>query len=256
MLRRPRARLRGSVRTLLLAAAAVAGLVTVPAMSATAITGGTPDGEGHPNVAVILFYDKADHLRYRCTATLVTPTVLVTAAHCTADTVGKTIVSFSSTIAEAPPSGIPTAPDAAADGSSQTGYTQSGAYHRLARPHVVLRHAGRPPAVLRLHRPQELERRRRRRARRPVTGITPATIAPAGYLDTDPEVAARAHALHDRRLRHRGPQAAQRPAEAGADVLPADPPRRRGPGSEADAADPPGQRQLQRHARHRWLVLR
>ena len=184
MLRRPRARLRGSVRTLLLAATAVAGLVTVPAMSATAITGGTPDGEGHPNVAVILFYDQADHLRYRCTATLVTPTVLVTAAHCTADTVGKTIVSFSSTISETAPNGIPVAPDVAADGSSQTGYTQTGPItddrgrtwyfgtqdaHPEYSDFTDLKNWNDVGVVV---------------LSAPVSGITPATIAPAGYLDT------------------------------------------------------------------------
>ena len=57
-----------------------------------------------------------------------TPTVLVTAAHCTAVAAGKTIVNFDSTVAEAAPSGIPTATDVAADGSSQTGFTQAGKF--------------------------------------------------------------------------------------------------------------------------------
>ena len=171
---------------MLLAMAAMAGLVTVPALTATAITGGAPDGEGHPNVAIILFYDEADHLRYRCSATLVTPTVLVTAAHCTADTVGKTIVSFSSKIAEAPPSGIPTAPDAAADGTSQTGYTQSGVFTdargrtwymgtQYAHPEYSdftdLKNWNDVGVVV---------------LDTPVTGIAPAKIAPAGYLDRIP----------------------------------------------------------------------
>ena len=42
---------------------------------------GTPDGETHPNVGLIAFYDATG--RYRCSATLVSPTVLLTAAHCT-----------------------------------------------------------------------------------------------------------------------------------------------------------------------------
>jgi hypothetical protein len=187
MLRRPRTGLRGSLRTLLLAATAVAGLVTVPAMSATAITGGTPDGEGHPNVGVILFYDKADHFRYRCTATLVTPTVLVTAAHCTADTVGKTIVSFSSTISETAPSGIPTATDAAADGSSKTGYTQSGVFtdsrNRVWRFGTQAAH----PAYSDFTDLKNWNDVGVVVLDTPVTGIAPAKVAPAGYLDRIPK---------------------------------------------------------------------
>ena len=76
---------------------------------AQASTGGTPDGELHPNVGLIAFYDSTG--RYRCSATLVSPTVLLTAAHCTAGTLGRTAVTFDSVIAEAPPSPLPTAAD-------------------------------------------------------------------------------------------------------------------------------------------------
>jgi len=51
------------------------------------VTGGSPDGEGHPNVAMIVFYDPDG--RFRCSATLVSPTVVLTAAHCTAGTLGR-----------------------------------------------------------------------------------------------------------------------------------------------------------------------
>lgn len=176
--------MRKSVRKTALVAAAGAALVTMPAVGAQAITGGEADGNGHPNVALITFYDGADHFRYRCSATLVAPSVLVTAAHCTDGQAGKTIATFTSDIADAPPSGIPTAPDVAADGTSQTGFTQTGTftdargrtwYAGTAHTHpdysgftdlanwndvgvVVLDDA---PA-----------------------GISPAAVAPAGYLDT------------------------------------------------------------------------
>src|SRR3954447_22049322 len=87
---------------------------------AVASTGGTPDGELHPNVALILAYHD-DGNRYRCTATLVREDLLLTAAHCTDGVVGKTLVTFDSTIVAGttPPA---TAPFPAA-GDPSVGYT-------------------------------------------------------------------------------------------------------------------------------------
>jgi len=94
------------------------GLTAGTALTAAAITGGTADGERHPNVGLIAFYDPAG--RFRCSATLVTPTVVLTAAHCTTGTLGRTLVTFRSVIAiEGPISGLPVAANPAA------GYTQA-----------------------------------------------------------------------------------------------------------------------------------
>lgn len=79
---------------------------------AQASTGGDADGELHPDVGLILYYSEDG--RFRCSATLVSPTVIVTAAHCTLGTLGKTLVTFESVIAEAPPSGFPVAANPAA----------------------------------------------------------------------------------------------------------------------------------------------
>src|SRR6187402_3422585 len=87
------------------------------ALAASAITGGDLDGNGHPNVGMIAFYDGTG--RFRCSATLVSPTVLVTAAHCTDGVRGKTIVTFDSVA----PSPSPRAADDTGNGMSQTGYT-------------------------------------------------------------------------------------------------------------------------------------
>src|SRR5262245_19680903 len=78
-------------------------LVVVAALTAAvapsgAITGGELDGNGHPNVAMIAFYQPDG--RFRCSATLVSPTVLITAAHCTDGVRGKTIVTFNTVSAE------------------------------------------------------------------------------------------------------------------------------------------------------------
>jgi hypothetical protein len=103
------------MRTPLLAA--VATLVTAcglvfAAAPAQASTGGSPDGELHPDVGLIAFYDGEG--RFRCSATLVSPTVVITAAHCTSGTLGKTLVTFDTFLDDAAPSFLPVAADTAA----------------------------------------------------------------------------------------------------------------------------------------------
>src|SRR5215212_9034431 len=150
---------------------AILGLLAVVAPSASAITGGEPDGNRHPNVGLILFYTEEG--RFRCSATLISPTVLVTAAHCTADTIGATLVTFDSVIAEAPPSPFPVAADpdegytpeeitAAGylSGTEETAPNYSN-FTDLANWNDV--------GIIVLD--------------EPVVGIEPAPIAPLGYLD-------------------------------------------------------------------------
>lgn len=160
-----------SIRRIAAAGALAAALVAGSALAAHAITGGQPDGEGHPNVALIAYYDGTD--RFRCTASLVTPTVLVTAAHCTDGTVGRTAVTFATRIADAPPSPLPAAKDPAA------GYTVAeltAAGYRSGTAHT---HPGysdftdvknwNDVGVIVLD--------------EPVTGIAPVKVAPTNYLD-------------------------------------------------------------------------
>ncbi len=84
--------------------AGVVGLLALGVVSPTpagAVTGGIEDtANKYSNVALILFYDGGS--RYRCSATLVSPTVLVTAAHCTFGTDGDTIVTFDPDVARNP----------------------------------------------------------------------------------------------------------------------------------------------------------
>ena len=147
----------------------VAGLGVSPA---TASTGGTPDGERHPNLGMIAF-DNAEG-RFRCSATLVTPRVLLTAAHCTEGTLGKTAVTFKSVVAEKAPSPLPVAADPAA------GYTQAeleAAGYLSGKAYTHPEYSGftdldnwNEVGVIVLDRPAP-------------ANIAPATIAPLNYLN-------------------------------------------------------------------------
>ena len=102
--------MRKRLHAVLVGLVAILGVGLVAPAPAGAITGGTVDtANKYSNVGIIAFYDATG--RYRCTATLVTPTVLLTAAHCTTGTIGKTIVNFDWFIDDAPPSSLPRAAD-------------------------------------------------------------------------------------------------------------------------------------------------
>jgi hypothetical protein len=134
-----------------------------------AITGGELDGDRHPNVALIAYYT-ADG-RFRCTATLVSPTVLVTAAHCTEGVRGKTIVRFDPVV---PP--LPRASDDAGDGKSAIGYSVPAAGWVVGTAHTHPLWDGK----LQLN---DLHDVGVVVLDEPYTGATPAALAPAGYLE-------------------------------------------------------------------------
>lgn len=146
-------------------------LVAGTAVAASAITGGEVDGNAHPNVALIAYYDAAG--RQRCSATLVSPTVLLTAAHCTDGAVGKTAVTFTPLVDEAPPSDLPGAVDPTAGYTAaeleSAGYLSGTSHAHPGYSHFTDRKNWNDVGVVVLD--------------APVTGITPATIAPLGYLD-------------------------------------------------------------------------
>jgi secreted trypsin-like serine protease len=146
------------------------GFVVTSTGPAAAITGGEPDNGRHPNVANILFY--APDGRFRCTATLITPTILITAAHCAVDTVGKTLVDFREVVATQPPSGYPVAADPAA-GYTSTEITSAGFLAGTAYAHPDYSNFTdlanwNDVGVIVLDQP---------------TTIAPATLAPRDYLD-------------------------------------------------------------------------
>jgi hypothetical protein len=81
------------LRSNMLIAAGVAALA-VAAPAALAITGGSLDGSAHPAVGLLLA-DRGNGPEADCSGTLVSTTVFVTAAHCTADLASARVwVSF------------------------------------------------------------------------------------------------------------------------------------------------------------------
>ena len=67
----------------LAAAAAALLLIGLGSAPAQAVTDGVPDGDGHPYVGLMVAQtDEGDPL-WRCSGTLISPTIVVTAGHCT-----------------------------------------------------------------------------------------------------------------------------------------------------------------------------
>lgn len=159
-------------RTIVATVLLVLTAVLATAGPAAAVTGGEPDGNRHPNVGLILFYSPDG--RFRCSATLVTPTVLLTAAHCTADTVGKTLVDFRSVVALQPPTGYPVAANPAT-GFTAAEITSAGFLSGTAFAHPDYSNFTdldnwNDVGVIVLD--------------QPVTTIAPARLAPLNYLDS------------------------------------------------------------------------
>ena len=152
--------------TLLAGLIAAAAVVVVPA---GAITGGQLDGNLHPNVGMIVFYQPDG--RFRCSATLVSPTVLVTAAHCTDGVPGKVIVTFN-TVAPTP---TPRAADDPGDGTSAVGYAAPVAGWLTGTPHAH-------PLWGTGFRLNELHDAGVVVLDAPYTGATPAALPPRNYL--------------------------------------------------------------------------
>ena len=172
-------------KTVAAAATATLALTATGAPNASAITGGTrDDANRYASVGMIAFYQ--DGGRYRCTATLVAPTVLLTAAHCTAGTSGKTIVNFSPVIAEKAPSGLPAAADVNAgyvddngdgvivDAKGRSWYTVDAYAHPGYSDFTDLKNWNDVGVVI---------------LDKPVTGVPTSQIAPVGTLDSIPKSA-------------------------------------------------------------------
>ena len=68
-----------------LALAAAVSVIAASSITVLAVKYGVPDNNEHPYVGLVVFYKAATPTvpEWRCTGTLISPTVLLTAAHCT-----------------------------------------------------------------------------------------------------------------------------------------------------------------------------
>ena len=73
----------GHLRKLITLAAALAAALTIAVTPAGAILYGEPDDGAHPYVGVVRFFDAEGNYLWRCSGTLISPTVFLTAGHCT-----------------------------------------------------------------------------------------------------------------------------------------------------------------------------
>jgi hypothetical protein len=93
----------------IVAITAVTFVMMVP--HASAITNGSPDNDGHPNVGALLVHDPAVGWRALCSGSLIAPAEFLTAGHCTAflDSLGlgvaEVAVTFDADLALNPVSG-------------------------------------------------------------------------------------------------------------------------------------------------------
>jgi hypothetical protein len=71
------------VRKLIASFAVLAAALAIGIMPAAAITDGTPDGNGHPYVGLMVAKNAAGVPLWRCSGTLLSSTVFLTAGHCT-----------------------------------------------------------------------------------------------------------------------------------------------------------------------------
>jgi hypothetical protein len=155
--------------TLIALAVASIAASLVAAAPALGITGGSPDTI-HKNVGVVRFTTAAG--RFRCTGTLISPTVVLTAGHCTEGPATNVYVSFDDALQPDPlQAGITAAEKAAREAHYITGtaHPDPGWTGKLsfAKQHdqgVVVLSA---PAATKW------------------PGITPAPLPPVGYLDSN-----------------------------------------------------------------------
>jgi V8-like Glu-specific endopeptidase len=106
------------MRKILTLVAALAVALSLSAVPASAITDGELDGNGHPFVGLMVAQDAEGSPLWRCSGTMISPTVFLTAGHCTEAPAASAQIWFDSDVE----SGIP------ANGYPFTGQAGGTAY--------------------------------------------------------------------------------------------------------------------------------
>ena len=118
------------MRKTLIALAAAAAAVTAVATPASAITrGGEPDDGAHPYVGLMVAQDADGNPLWRCSGTLISPTVYVTAGHCTEAPAAKAAIWFDEDVESGiPENGYPFVGDVAGTTHTYTDYIPEAFY--------------------------------------------------------------------------------------------------------------------------------
>lgn len=110
-----------STRSAAIALAGAVALMTITIAPAAAITDGALDGDAHPFVGLMVADDAAGNPLWRCTGTLISPTVFLTAGHCTEAPAARATVWFEADVeAGRPGNGYPAGGPTSVDGTAYT----------------------------------------------------------------------------------------------------------------------------------------
>ena len=89
--------------------------------TALAITNGGPDGDGHPYVGLMVADDVEGNPLWRCSGTLISPTVFLTAGHCTEAPAARATIWFEEDVQGGiPENGYPVGGPTSVDGTAYT----------------------------------------------------------------------------------------------------------------------------------------
>jgi len=85
----------------------------------SAVTDGNPDGNGHPFVGLMVADDANGNPLWRCSGTLISPTIFLTAGHCTEAPAVRATIWFESDVdAGRPDNGYPFGGPTSVDGTT------------------------------------------------------------------------------------------------------------------------------------------
>jgi secreted trypsin-like serine protease len=102
----------GRARWAAAALGVAAAALVATALPATAITDGEPDGDAHPYVGLMVAQTKAGDPLWRCTGTLISPKLFLTAGHCTEAPAEHVEIWFGADLRDAEANNYPNAGDA------------------------------------------------------------------------------------------------------------------------------------------------